>query len=120
MREYMKNRYHNSRQRAIQELGGKCVGCGSTKDLQFDHVSRKNKKIRMSDIHSVNDKAVKRELKHVQLLCGDCHKAKTHDSWDYGSNKPKHGTYWMYRKHGCRCKRCEKAYKEKLREWRLS
>lgn len=118
MREYMRNRYHSKRHKAIQELGGKCSRCGSTKDLQFDHKDQSKKKIRMSDIHSINDKAVKDEMKNVQLLCIKCHDKKSHDAWDFATNKPQHGTYWMYRKHECRCSKCEKAYRETQKEWR--
>jgi len=74
--------------------------------------------MRAADIHSANDKKVKEEIKNIQLLCDECHKKKTKDSWDYSTNKPTHGTYWMYRKHGCRCPACTKAYKEKKQEWR--
>lgn len=118
MREYMKKRYHSKRNDIISQLGGKCVRCGSTKNLDLDHINRKKKTMRMSDVHSTNDKKVKKELKNIQILCKDCHKNKTKDSWDYGVNKPSHGTYWMYRKYKCRCDKCVKAYREKRKLWK--
>lgn len=119
-REYMANRYRTKRDQAIKELGGKCSRCGSKKNLHIDHKNRKNKEIRMSDIHSVSDSKVKKELKKVQLLCSDCHKEKSRESWDFSTPKPRHGTYWMYRRHNCRCARCMKAYKEKMKEYRAN
>lgn len=119
MKDYMRNRYHQRRQKAIDELGGKCVRCG-IKNVPFhlDHIEAKKKKMRASDIHSTNDKAVENEMKNLQLLCEECHKDKTKESWDYSTPKSKHGTYWMYRKYKCRCEKCTKAYKAKLKEWR--
>jgi hypothetical protein len=115
----MRDRYHRVRQDIIKQLGGKCVNCGSKKDLHFDHIDKKKKSFRAADIHSVSDKRLKKEIKNIQLLCPDCHKEKTKEAWDFGSNAPRptHGTYWMYRKHGCRCDKCVAAYKEKNKEW---
>lgn len=118
MREYMRNRYHSVRNRVLKELGGKCIQCGSKKDLQFDHINRHKKTLRMADIHSVSDARLKEELKNIQILCKKCHKQKSHNAWDFAVPKSKHGTYWMYRKYNCRCPKCVKAYKEKHKEWR--
>lgn len=117
MREYMRNRYRNKRKEIIESLGGKCVDCGSVDDLELDHINKRKKTMRMADVHSTNDKKVKEELKNIQLLCKKCHKKKTHDAWDYGTNKPSHGTYWMYKKYKCRCDECVDAYREKQRKW---
>lgn len=116
--QYMKNRYHCKRNELKKRLGGRCIHCGSDRNLIFDHIDKRKKTIRMSDVHSVADATVEKELKNIQLLCQDCHKKKTHESWDYSTGKSKHGTYWRYRRHGCRCGRCTKAYKEKNREWK--
>lgn len=117
-REYMKKRYHQKRQELIDKLGGKCVRCSKTNDLHLDHINKKKKSIRMSDIHSVADAKVQKEIKNIQILCKDCHKDKTKEAWDFSTSKPKHGTYWMYRKHNCRCNKCAKAYKEARARWR--
>lgn len=119
MREYMKNRYHNTRNKIINLLGNKCARCGSTEGpFHFDHKNKNKKTMRASDLHSVNDKTFEKEVKTLQLLCPKCHKEKTKESWDYATPKPKHGTYWMYRKYKCRCSKCVKAYKAKQKEWR--
>jgi hypothetical protein len=85
--------------------------------LHLDHIDKRKKTMRAADVHSTNDKKVKKEKKNLQVLCVKCHKNKTHDAWDYAAPKPTHG-YWMYRKHGCRCEKCINGYKEKLKEWR--
>ena len=119
MREYMKNRYHNTRRDIADRLGGKCARCGSAKGpWHFDHIDKKKKSMRAADLHSVNDKKFESEIKNLQLLCADCHKEKTREAWDYNVPKPRHGTYWGYRKYNCRCPQCVKAYKEKQKEWR--
>lgn len=112
MRDYMRRRYHDRRQKVIQELGGKCVSCGSQNNLQLDHKDRKKKTMRMADLHSVNDEQLQKELKNVQLLCKNCHDNKTREAWDFGAPKPRHGTYSMYQRHKCRCPKCVAAYRE--------
>lgn len=119
MRTYMANRYHQKRQEVIDRLGGKCVRCGRTDGkLHLDHIDKSKKKMRAADLHSVNDKKFENEIKNLQILCEDCHKEKTKESWDYSTPKPRHGTYWYFRKYNCRCPKCVKAYKQKQKEWR--
>ncbi len=118
MSNYMRQRYHTRRQKAIAELGGKCINCGRKDNLQLDHIDAKKKTFRFSDLNSVSDGQFQEELKNAQLLCTECHQKKTKENIEYGGPKSKHGTYWMYRKYGCRCNKCVKAYKEKLKEWR--
>ena len=118
MREYMKNRYHTKRCDMVKTLGGKCSRCGSkTGPFQIDHIDRKKKKFRAADIHTVSDELVQKSLGNLQLLCPKCHADKTRESWDYGGHKATHGTYWRYRRYGCRCPKCVKAYREKNHEW---
>jgi hypothetical protein len=119
MRQYMAQRYHKKRQEAISALGGKCVRCGSKSGpFHLDHVNKRKKTMRAADIHSVNDKRVKKEMKNLQILCDKCHREKTKEAWDFSTPKPRHGTYWMYRKHKCRCGKCTAAYKQTLKDWR--
>ncbi|MFA5758913.1 MAG: HNH endonuclease [Clostridia bacterium] len=114
----MKNRYHSKRNSIMDRLGGKCSRCG-TNDGPFhlDHIDKSKKTMRAADLHSVNDQRFEEEIKNLQLLCEHCHKDKTKESWDYSTPKTKHG-YWMYRKYGCRCKKCVEDYKAKQKEWR--
>lgn len=119
MREYMANRYHKKRQEVIDRLGGRCARCGVTEGkFHLDHKDKSKKKMRASDLHSVNDKKFENELQNLQILCEDCHKIKTHEAWDYSTPKPTHGTYWFYRKYRCRCPECVAAYTNTQKEWR--
>lgn len=42
-RAYMRDRYAEQRTQFIQWLGGKCVKCNTTNNLQFDHIDPKTK-----------------------------------------------------------------------------
>lgn len=121
MREYMKNRYRSTRKKIIDRLGGKCAMCGCTDgNFHLDHIDSNKKTMRAADMHSVNDKKFEEEIKNLQILCEDCHHIKSRDAWDYSERTPRstHGTYWMAKHYGCKCPKCQKAYKEKQKEWR--
>lgn len=68
------------RERAIQIYGGACVWCGSTDDLEFDHVNNDGKAHRAVE-HGTNwlrriSRAGRRDDRwEIQLLCGPCHRA---------------------------------------------
>ncbi len=61
----------------IEYLGGKCVKCGATERLEFDHIDRTTKKYSIGGRVSHNFDNLKEELNKCQLLCYDCHKIKT-------------------------------------------
>lgn len=116
-RNYMRNRYHKVRENAIKDMGGKCVDCNATDDLQFDHKDKTKKEFSLSRLNSLSKENLEKELAKCQLLCKKCHKEKTHMAWDYSTPKAKHGTEWMYRKYKCRCPKCTKAHKESISHW---
>ena len=72
-------REHREKNKAIclEYLGGKCVKCGTTKRLEFDHIKREGKKYEIGSKLSSNFDILKEELDKCQLLCYDCHKIKT-------------------------------------------
>ena len=61
----------------IEHLGGKCVRCGTTESLEFDHIDRTTKE------YSIGARLYKSldllyiEAAKCQLLCTECHKVKT-------------------------------------------
>ena len=67
---------------AINHLGGKCETCGTTENLQFDHIDLKDgeKKRELRKQGKWRDKIqskahlLKDENKNVRLLCKNCHK----------------------------------------------
>lgn len=79
MNDYMKRRYRKRRELAFEILGGRCVGCGTTEQLEIDHIEREGVPSNKKFAHFWN-MAIERfrlELEKCQLLCYDCHLAKT-------------------------------------------
>ncbi len=65
----------------IEYLGGKCVKCGTTHNLQFDHIKRDTKKYTIASRVTNNFTILKEELDKCQLLCAPCHLQKTAKEW---------------------------------------
>jgi hypothetical protein len=83
-REYIRAYYHKRRKMLIEFLGGKCSVCGGSKELQFDHIDRKNKKFGLSSkMLSYSIHEILSEAKKCQLLCSTCHNAKTQREKDH-------------------------------------
>lgn len=78
MREYIRNRYHRLRTEWIEKLGGKCVHCESTENLNFDHIIASEKEYDISRILSTHSKTkIIAEMAKCQLLCFECHVVKS-------------------------------------------
>jgi 5-methylcytosine-specific restriction endonuclease McrA len=82
-RDYQLRRYHVRRVAAVEMLGGKCVRCGATSDLQFDHIDRRTKEFKIGDWWSVAYDKFLAEVKKCQILCFPCHIKKTVEEKDY-------------------------------------
>lgn len=113
MRNYMKDRYHRLRAKAIEILGGKCAVCGSTENLEIDHVNRADKTIDLGKLTSVSLERFSNELKVCQLLCEEHHKQKTsrESSVEHGGGKTG--------KRNCYCELCaplKRAYARERRQ----
>jgi hypothetical protein len=121
MAVYMAERRKNRRNQLIEMSGGKCVKCGSTDDLNFDHKDPKERNFRLTG--DALDKAwgkVLEEWGKCQLLCRSCHLTKTRENKEnnnpppnkgiskWGEILPEHGCEAAYM-HGCRCEECSKA-----------
>ena len=76
-RKYSKTYYRQRRSELLNRLGGECVICGSTENLEFDHVDPNTKSLSIGKLLSYSKETVDEELKKCQLLCKECHKAKT-------------------------------------------
>jgi hypothetical protein len=91
------------RKRRAEFFAGKvCVKCSADKNLELDHIEPADK---LS--HCVWSWAKIRrevELAKCQVLCNQCHKAKTQAMYP----ERQHGTSAMYRR-GCRCEPCRAA-----------
>lgn len=68
--------YYKKKEELKQKLGNKCAICGSTKNLQFDHINPMKKTIDISKSITSTNKILS-ELSNIQLLCKSCHDSKT-------------------------------------------
>jgi 5-methylcytosine-specific restriction endonuclease McrA len=106
MRDYQKARYYRRRLEAIASLGGKCVTCGRTEDLEFDHINPSDKTYNVARILTGgSEQKVQAELQKCQLLCKECHDKKTYavdgDQKTVGHGGGNSG------KRNCKCEPCK-------------
>jgi hypothetical protein len=102
--EYHRQYYYIRRQRLLDYLGGKCVRCGTTENLHFDHIDPSKKSFDIGKNVTLND-AVKAELDKCQLLCEAHHYEKTGEE----NRTDTHGTIYRWMKKKCRCDVCNEA-----------
>jgi 5-methylcytosine-specific restriction endonuclease McrA len=111
MAAYMKERTARRRERAIIQLGGKCVVCGSTEDLEFDHKNPDDKDPRCNSgyMFTFSERRLQAELAKCQLLCHDCHLEKTSSeaSVEHGGG--------LSGKKNCPCVPCKERKAEYMR-----
>lgn len=75
------NRHKKGRKRMAElriKFGSKCIHCGGTGELHFDHIDPSTKEFTISQ--GVKDYSFERVLKEAakcQLLCRACHEHKT-------------------------------------------
>ena len=73
-KDYLKKRYYETLSECKEKLGGKCVKCGATERLEFDHIDPKNKSFEITRGLLMGDREkFQEELDKCQLLCYDCH-----------------------------------------------
>tara|TARA_B100002019_G_C21102389_1_gene514211 strand:+ start:82 stop:807 length:726 start_codon:yes stop_codon:yes gene_type:complete len=80
--EWSKRNYDENRQYLIDKMGGQCVSCGTTDNLEFDHINPLDKSLNITNKLTLKNayqlEEVLEELNKCQLLCEQCHKNKTH------------------------------------------
>jgi len=101
-----------ARRSAWIEENGPCAHCGSTEDLEVDHIDPSTKEFTPAAIWSRSAGVRESELAKCQVLCQSCHAVKTHDQLYKG-----HGCESRY-KEGCRCSDCRRAHTERARRYR--
>lgn len=78
MNRYMKERYTRRRLDWLDKLGGVCVECGTTENLEFEHIDPSTKEFSIAKILSGGSETkVSAEMAKCQLLCNEHHKKKT-------------------------------------------
>ena len=110
MKEYMRKWHQNRKEEAIIQLGGECVICKSTEDLEFDHIDPSTKKYTIARIYTHSEEKFQTELAKCQLLCHEHHQEK------HASQAPC-GTDARYSA-GCRCVDCKNAHSIYMKEWK--
>jgi hypothetical protein len=61
----------------IEKLGGKCVECGCTESLEFDHIDPSTKSFNIAAGYTKPKEVLLEEVAKCQLLCNKCHIEKT-------------------------------------------
>ena len=92
----------------------KCVQCGSDHNLELDHIDRTKKTSHR--IWSLSKAKREAEIEKCQVLCYECHKAKTYKDMGYGN--PTHGKVSTYKDYKCRCEPCRAAYSAYKKRYR--
>jgi 5-methylcytosine-specific restriction endonuclease McrA len=93
------------RGRLVKMLGGACVRCRATEDLEFDHIDPSTKVFAVCAGLDKTWGVLVEEAAKCQLLCKSCHVAKG------AEDRPEltHGTYYVYWYWRCRCDPCKAA-----------
>lgn len=112
-REYQKEWIRNRRDEWIND-NGPCQTCGSDDRLEVDHVDRSKKLLSPAKLWSMSRDNPKRisELAKCQVLCFNCHKAKT------SGELSKSCTERKVEQKGCKCDRCKKLHLDRVSKWR--
>lgn len=114
MASYMKRRYHQRRTLAVALLGGSCARCGATDRLEIDHIDRSTKQIDLGSLWSIAAERYQAELAKCQLLCHECHKAKS-----AAERSVEHGG-GVSGKKNCKCEPCKARKREYMRNRRTA
>ena len=102
-KEYHREYWRKRRQEIIDYLGSKCVKCGTTDNLEIDHINPSDKSFHISKRLSLSTQ--REEVDKCQLLCHEHHMVKT-----VSEKKPyTHGTIYAWMKVKCECVVCSKA-----------
>lgn len=110
-REYQRRWMRERREQWLAE-NGPCKRCGSSDQLEVDHIDPEQKVSHR--IWSWSHERRSAELAKCQVLCIDCHSTKTLAEVQ---RDLMHGTHQGYGR-GCRCDDCRLAHRDHNRRWR--
>lgn len=112
------NDYQNARMQRLRiawlKDNGPCKKCGSSENLEVDHIDRTTKISHR--VWSWSEQRRVAELAKCQVLCRACHINKTCD--DLGERILVHGTVGRGYDRGCKCSACLGARAKQQREYR--
>lgn len=114
MRIYMQARYAARREEAVSFLGSRCIDCGSTDELEFDHADRALKTGEIGQLMTYSITRFWLEIKKCVLRCRECHQAKTsrEQSVEHGGG--------VSGKRNCYCDKCAPLKRKYNQEWRTN
>lgn len=115
-REYQRRRYHERRTDAIQILGGKCIFCGSTEELEIDHIVADTKIYEFTYITKLSYANFLKHLQDCWLLCHECHAEKTRICKDKGIVDHGGG---ISGKKNCKCELCKAKMAEYMHDYHI-
>lgn len=112
-REYARKWVANRRAEFFKDKT--CVDCGSSENLELDHIDPLVKVSHRIWSWSAEKRAA--EIAKCVVRCRSCHAAKT---WNgQGRKRADHGTFHKYT-HGCRCGPCTEANRIHRLKWRCA
>lgn len=103
-KRYHREYYYKRRLEAFDYIGYRhCNWCGSTENLEIDHIDPSQKSFNLSMRLSARRPEVQAELDKCQVLCRSCHEEKTAAE----NSGFTHGTIYAWMNKKCRCEICE-------------
>lgn len=113
MRVYMLKRYYQRRTEAIEYLGEECIDCGTTEELELDHLEPWNKTYDIGKVWTYSIIKFWAEVEKCTLRCKECHKRTTSEwrSVDHGEG--------LTGKKNCRCDLCGPLKNVYMKNWKL-
>lgn len=108
-REYQRKRCHERLALARKRLGGRCVRCGSTENLDFDHIVPGSRVRKISEATNWSLARFLAEVDKCQLLCRTCHQEKSGETGEDGSVEHGGGKKG---KRNCPCTLCKTKRRE--------
>lgn len=114
MRDVNARRYAARRAAGVEALGGKCVGCSTENELEFDHVDPSEKEFNLGSIWKGTQARIDAELQKCVLRCHSCHVAKSVREGDVGTVG--HGEGQSGKKN-CSCELCAARKAEYMRNY---
>ncbi len=112
MRVYMAERRLGRRQKLLDMSGNRCVRCGSTECLEFNHLDRETKLFRLSGKDLDRSwEIILEEWAKCELLCSSCHKKYTSNQMGVPHGGGVQG------KRGCSCAPCKARRAQYMKEY---
>jgi hypothetical protein len=89
------SQYRKRMDKLRMAFGNKCINCGATEDLHFDHIDPATKVAAVGELATSNGfKRCYEEALKCQLICKTCHIQKSKENNDYIATAKHHRITW--------------------------